>query len=935
MNATFDEKMNSISSDIELGDKAFKAGQNLEALNCYLNVAASVVDLRFHTQVGEKIRSITIYDIDGDGVDEIIFGTDGNHLYVWSVNLSKMLWAFSGFDWVVGITVVDINDDGIDEVVVASDKLYILDKNGQRLKELQTGSAISAMQINASQKIIVVGDKSGQLKCYNFDFSERWFNPFKTNGQIIDIATGDYDGDGDVEIAIASEDKNVYILDNMGHEKDKVNVKHWIVNLADCKMFDSQLRLYIGKFAGDLLVYKHKQTMQVASLKQSGILDLKAEYLFDSLNPCFIVGSSDRELSIFSHSGELLWAIESGLGQRALCIKKEDKELLIYVGTESGEIFYYSVYLVKELVAKIRESFSRLNIDLLDLQIDQSRLGILRNFIEYNPIKNDATKKCVADMDNSDTAISNAMEVWFNNCAYGWTFETKGRVQGLARFNKNNEMHNLIASDDGNLYCLDSSGKEQWRFSTRSDLSGKSQGVRGVSVGGIGKDSKIFVASADKSLYCLDDNGNPIWNFYHGDWVLFVTSAYCNAIHDVIVLAGTEDGYLLVFNSEGKLLWRKKHRERVRATTFFENENNQQFILVGCDDTFVYIYNLQSELIGKFKTPHYVLVVEMVQQLECNDYVIFVGSEDGNLHAYGLDGVHLWRFSTGSWIAALSIKRTKDSYEIVIGSQDNNMYAINPHGALLWQYEANARVRIISTQEFTNSVLFGSYDKNAYMLEEFNRDIAQEKLSELYSKIMQNGTSFLESASKHSNRYLRAFRFLFLDDLEQLKKGLDEHSEIVLAAIGANLIENFMSSGAIVEEFLVKIISTTTRRVAALLFKKLISSNIKRFRVSKIVRGVIQSKGAAEIKIEIFRQWLTISTQSSEVLSATYILCCQNDNSQAITEEIIHGCARAFQLFSGNEADMSIEEHITAIAGRIGEINPKVVLDLKKIYGIE
>ena len=935
MNATFDEKIKSISADIEMGDKTFKAGQNLEALNCYLNVAASVVDLKFHAQIGEKIRSITVYDIDGDGVDEIIFGTDGNHLHVWSVRLSKMLWSFLGSDWIVGVTIVDVNGDGIDEVVVASDKLYILDKNGQQLKELQTGSAISAMQINASQKIIVVGNKSGQLKCYNFDFSERWFTPFKANGQIIDIAIGDYDGDGDVEIAVASEDKNVYILDNMGHEKDKVNVKHWIVNLADCKMFDSQLRLYIGKFAGDLLVYKHKQTMQVASLKQSGILDLKVEYLFDELNPCFIVGSSDRELSIFSHSGELLWVIESGLGQRALCVKKRDEELLLYVGTESGEIFYYSIYLVKELVAKIRESFSRLEIDLLDLQIDQGKLSILRNFIEYNPIKTDATKLCAVDIKQTESSISNAMEVWFNNCAFDWVFETKGRVQGLARFNKNNENYSLIASDDGNLYCLNSTGVEIWSFSTRSDLSGKSQGVRGVSVSCRDELIRIFVASADKSLYCLDTDGNPIWNFYHGDWVLFVTSAYCTAISDTIVLAGTEDGYLLVFNSEGKLLWRKKHNERVRATTFFENENNQQFILAGCDDTFVYIYNLQSDLIGKFKTPHYVLVVAIVQSLEYDDYVILVGSEDGNLHAYRFDGTLLWRFNTGSWIAALAIKRTNNSLEIVIGSQDNNMYAVNPNGALLWQYEANARVRIISTQELTSSILFGSYDKNAYMLEEFDREIAQAALSKLYSTIIRTSAAYLDVISKHSNRYLRAFRFLFLNDFEQLKKGLDEHSEIVLAAIGTNLIENFMADDTHIDELIVKIISTTTRRVAALLFSKLIKSNVKRFRVSRIVRGVIQSDGEIEIKIEIFRQWLTISMRSSEVLSATYILCCQNYNSQVINEEICHGCVKALQLFSDNEADMSYEEHITAIAERIELTNPTIVQALKNLYGID
>ena len=570
---------------------------------------------------------------------------------------------------------------------------------------------------------------------------------------------------------------------------------------------------------------------------------------------------------------------------------------------------------------------------MLDLPIDQNKLSILRNFVEYNPIKIDATKTCITSIENSVSAISNAMEVWFNNCAFDWVFKTNGRVQGLARFKKDNEAFSLIASDDGYLYCLNSTGNQIWSFSTRADLSGKSQGVRGVSVWTRNEMVKIFVASADKSLYCLNSEGSPIWNFYHGDWVLFVTSAYCSAINDVIILASTEDGYLLVFNSAGQLLRRKKHTKRVRAITFFENDNKQQFILVGCDDTYVYIYNLQVELVSKFKTPHYVLVVEMVQIPESDGCVILVGSEDGNLHAYGIDGTFLWRFRTGSWIAALAIKRTKNALEIVIGSQDNNMYAINPNGATIWQYEANARVRIISTQELVSSVLFGSYDKNAYMLEVLNREDVQKSLFNLYCKIISEGVYF-DTAQKN-NRYLRAFRFLFLKDFEQLKTGLAEHSEIVLAAIGANLIENFMADNINIDELIIKIISTTTRRVVSLLFSKLIKSAIKKFRISKIVKGVIESDGAIEIKIEIFRQWLTISTQSFEVLSATHILSCQNYDSHAISEEVCHGCAKAIQLFSGNEADMFIIEHITAIENRIKELNPTIVKNIKTLYGID
>ncbi|MDE6657816.1 MAG: hypothetical protein K2J88_04450, partial [Oscillospiraceae bacterium] len=279
---------------------------------------------------------------------------------------------------------------------------------------------------------------------------------------------------------------------------------HWIVNMADCRMKNSKLRLFVGKFTGDTLVYKHKQTSQAVSLKQSGILDLKVEYIFeDSVNPQFIVGSSDRSIYIFDYTGNPIWIFESGLGQRVLSVKKiNNGQIDLFVGTESGDVFYYSVCLDKELVSKICASYRNVRItDLLDLKLVPEKLKILRNYVEYNPINTNAS------LDNAlmfnekgdfNNAVISGIEVWFNNCSFEWSFSTQGRIYDLAPYYSSQGHGILVGSDDGILYCLNDDGTLKWKFHSRNDLRGMKQGMRGVY--GNFEYSNIFTASVDKSL---------------------------------------------------------------------------------------------------------------------------------------------------------------------------------------------------------------------------------------------------------------------------------------------------------------------------------------------------------------------------------------------------------------------------------------------------
>lgn len=935
-----------IKKYISKGDAAItKHGDYCAALNYYLDAAQHVVSTNWHLSVRQKIRSICLSDIDEDGQDELLFGTEGHSLVAYRTLLDigdkkpQRIWEFKTNDWVTDILSVDINNDGNKEIIVASDKIYVLDCNGNYIMEHKTDYPISAMQIldiDETCQMIVVGDIKGTIKCYDFQFSEIWTLPFVTNGSIIDIKIGDFDGDGKIEVAAASEDKFVYIINDIGEEKDKINVRHWIVNLADCKMKNNKLRLFIGKFTGDTLMYKHKQTNQIVALKQSGILDLKVEYIFDNIEtPQFIVGSSDRCLSIFDYCGQLIWAFETGLGQRALSVKKVgDGELQIFVGTESGDVFSYSVKLASNLVGKIIDAYEKSDtLDIFDLKVDLSKLKILRNYIEYNPIKKNATISNLKKYDGFLEPVMSIMEIWFNSCAFVWEYKTGGRIYDISQTSLNSDDVICVGSDDGTLYCITNDGRLKWSFDSQKDLRDVVQGIRGVHV----TNNCIFIASTDKSLYKLDSNGIPEWNFCHEDWILYTTTGVFNGTEDIRIFAGTEDGFVLAFDKEGCLLWKRKLNKRIRALSFCKNNNECSYLVVGCDDNKVYILDNQGKEINSFTTPHYVLVVKVCDLDDSGEFRILTGNENGHVHVYDFNGTLLWRFQTDSWVAALDIFKNIETneIEIIIGSQDNNIYSLNKYGALLWQYEANARVRTISASRNSNRIAFGSYDNCAYLIEKIDRENVLQVLKDIYAKY--NSSIQKQQLLNSDNRYLRAFAYLFETDFDILKKGTCDQSEIVIAAIGINLIENLHSNNDY-EELLINLLINSSQRVKAVILEKLSKSTknkeLKKIVVARIFSDVILKIKSPVDKIGVFRYWLTITDNSEDILRLAESLIPKEKHSidEFLLDEINYACLLAVNKYTGDSADYTIIDKVNKIILVLKEKYPSTAEIIKNLF---
>ena len=932
-----------IQEKIKLGNKAFTENDYNSALEHYLDAALHVVTLVGYIPVRQKVRALLATDIDEDGNDEILYGTEGNLIFARRANGNE-IWKFSTRDWVTGIEYVDINSDGVDEIIVASDKIYILNKNGELLGEHDIPARVSSLKVykkENSEGFIVVGDKNGYVTCYDFDFN--LLGSFQTEGKgnVIDIAIGDFDGDGVVEIAAASEDRHVYIINKQGLEIDKMRVNHWIINMDALELNNNKSRLYIGEFQGETYIYKPK-SQSGQSISLSSILDLKVAHLFDNKSePQFIVGSSDRQLAFFDYNGDLLWAFESGLGQRVICIKThENGKLNLYVGTESGEIFSYSIQMVSDLVKKIKEAYFKLDVpDLMDIRLDAGKLKVLRNFIEYNPIKTEASIKNAIEYKNTGSTgktIVSAMEVWWNDCEYLWEYETKGRVYDItiSVIQQDNKLTILSGSADGSLYCVDHEKNEKWSFHS---VFGREGEIRGVFAN---RDSatEIIVASADKSLYMLDCNGNPLWNFQHIDSMLF---AYMGRSKEdkQLIFVGTEDHKVLAFDNTGLLLWEKILGERVRAISFCDNYDGIPCVIAGSDDNYVYIFDCEGNDIFKFETPHYVLALH-AQDIDADGSIeILTGNENGHLHVYDIRGNLLWRFETGSWVAALDVLVNKDTREteIIIGSQDNHVYSLNKNGALLWQYETAARVRTLCADSDTNKIAFGSYNKKIYLLAKKNRSEVVSFISSLHSELLKNiGNEGVRRAySKSDYRHERAFSLLFETDIEVIRNAISDHAEIVLAAIGCNLSENFIVNNSNID-FLIEVLKKSSRKTSAIILGNICSllkeGKIKRSTTFRIICALVQSSMDTSLRIDAFRHWATIAGDFCEVIEMAVRLLPETGRiiDEFMLDELNHACLIAMKLPVPVD-NLTVSHNIDCIATQIKSKYPKTVNLIKKI----
>ena len=181
----------------------------------------------FHAPGGTIWGSVALGDLDGDGREELIFGSKNDTLYAVQQNGSLLFKRDMGADVLATPAIADLNADGSPEIVLgtAGSELHVLTAQGQKLSPfpivlsgpIMADAALADVDSDG-QLDVVVGASDGSVSVISVETGEILPGfPFDTGGGIWSApVVADLDGDGGHEVIVGCDAKKLYAIHSDG-----------------------------------------------------------------------------------------------------------------------------------------------------------------------------------------------------------------------------------------------------------------------------------------------------------------------------------------------------------------------------------------------------------------------------------------------------------------------------------------------------------------------------------------------------------------------------------------------------------------------------------------------------------------------------------------------------------------------------------------------
>jgi hypothetical protein len=266
--------------------------------------------------VGENIYgSITVANMDADAQLEIVFGTMTKKVHIYNVDGSEM----SGFPYTAtgnidkGIAVADLTGDNIPEMVFgvqASPELYALTTSGTVLTNFpvdltaRVGATPLIVNLNRGYNIIVTTTDKKVLRV-TLD-GVKQFEKTLTGLIKSSAACSDFDYDGELEIAVTTDDAKLWVVNFAGDTiapfprtlDAAINTSPVFADFNN----DNDLELIATTSGGRMYAYE-----------PDGSLYANFPALFSSVlngSPCIADLDADNDLEIIAGGGNGIYAVD-------------------------------------------------------------------------------------------------------------------------------------------------------------------------------------------------------------------------------------------------------------------------------------------------------------------------------------------------------------------------------------------------------------------------------------------------------------------------------------------------------------------------------------------------------------------------------------------------------------------------------------------------
>lgn len=294
------------------------------------SIEAMGVNLKWAFPTFNTIGTAPIpFDLEGDGVLEIIFGTQDGCLYCVDKNGIE-LWCYLAGD-VISSTpaVADLNKDGFLDIVFGShdNNIYcitpILDDDYAMVYTnwiYATGGEVSTsptiIDIDKDDELeVLIGSGDSSLYCLGFDGTLEW--SYETTGIFYfesALGVADINSDGQLEVLAGTD--ALYCLNSSGGliwKAEQVSqVSYSSPTISDLD-HDGKLEIIIGSLNNSIYCLNSTGHTKWRYLTADSIYSSPAIYdIFGDSNKEIIIGSNDGTVHCLFHNGTLNWAFSTG-----------------------------------------------------------------------------------------------------------------------------------------------------------------------------------------------------------------------------------------------------------------------------------------------------------------------------------------------------------------------------------------------------------------------------------------------------------------------------------------------------------------------------------------------------------------------------------------------------------------------------------------------